>query len=159
MPSAEMIAYPKIRMEADAMLSSELKLFAQSARYTRSVKRRAKADNSSVAAVVWTVLEFQCIGPVRALVAHGTDQAGSPLPGQGEDRQDIGLVEIGVQLAIDRRAGRFDIGDIEELAIGASGKVRADRLARGRADAVTAGNVARLAAFLRPSGPRMRAIS
>src|ERR1700757_2616800 len=52
MPSAEMIAYPKIRMEADAMLSSELKLFAQSARYTRFVKRRAKADNSSVAAVV-----------------------------------------------------------------------------------------------------------
>ena len=40
------------------------------------------------------VIEFQFIGVVRAIVAHGSDQARSAIPGQGKDRQEIGLVKV-----------------------------------------------------------------
>jgi len=43
-------------------------------------------------------------------------------PGQGEDSKKIGFVKIDMQFAIERRAGPFNIGDIEELPIGAAGK-------------------------------------
>ena len=50
---------------------------------------------------------------IGSLVAHGSDKARSTLPGKGKDRQEIGLVEIDVQFAIERRAGGFNIGNIE----------------------------------------------
>jgi hypothetical protein len=55
------------------------------------------------------VFEFECIGAVSALIAHGSDQAGFTFPGQRENAQEIGLVEIDVQFAIERGASRFDM--------------------------------------------------
>jgi hypothetical protein len=94
------------------------------------------------------IFEFKGIDVVRALVAHGSNQPGSSLSGQGKDRQEIGLVEIDVQLAVDRWARRFNIGDIEDLPIGASGEAGADRLAYSRVGAVAADDVVRFADFL-----------
>ena len=59
-----------------------------------------------------------------------------------------------MQFAVERRAGRLDIGDVEDLPIGAAGKAGADRLAHGRARAVAAGEIGRLAVLSVPSGPR-----
>ena len=45
-----------------------------------------------------------------------------PSPASGKIAKEIGLVQIDMQFAIERGAGRFDIGDIEDLPIGAAGK-------------------------------------
>ena len=63
---------------------------------------------------------------VGALVAHGADQARAALAGQRKDRQEIRLVEVDVQLPVDRRSGRLDIGDVKHLAVGAAWKAAAD---------------------------------
>ena len=55
------------------------------------------------------------------------------------------------------RAAAVDVGDIEHLPVGAAGEAGAQRLAHERARPVAAGEVGRLAGFLRPSGPRSRA--
>ncbi len=94
------------------------------------------------------VLELELVGMIGPLVPDGSDQARPALPGQGKDGQKIGLVEVDVQLAVERRAGGLDIGDVEDLSIGAAGKACPDRLAHERARAVAAGDVARLADFL-----------
>jgi hypothetical protein len=91
------------------------------------------------------IFELKGIDAVRTLVAHGSNQPGSSLSGQGKDRQEIGLVEIDVQFGIDRWARRFNIGDIEDLPIGASGEAGADRLAYSRVGAVATGDVVRFA--------------
>ena len=94
------------------------------------------------------VMECECIGAVRALVAHGSDKARSPRPGERKNRQEIGLVKVDMEFAVERAAGGFNIGDIEKLTVTASRKACADRLAHSRAGAVTASDVARLAGFL-----------
>ena len=80
-----------------------------------------------------------------------------PCPGQRENREEIGLVEIDVQFAVDRRPGGLDVGDVEHLPIGAAGKAGADGLAHHRARPVAAGEVGRLAILLVAVGPRSRA--
>ena len=90
---------------------------------------------------------------IGALVAHGSDQARPTLPGQRKDREEISLVKVDMQFAVERRAGSFNVGNIEELPIGAAGKACTDRLAHNRAGAVTAGDVACLAGFLLPLRP------
>jgi hypothetical protein len=50
-----------------------------------------------------------------------------------------------VQLAIYRGAAGFDIGDVEDLPIGATRKTRTDRLAHDRARPITTRDVAGLA--------------
>ena len=67
------------------------------------------------------ILERKRIGKVGPLIPHGADQARAPLSGQGKNRQEIGFVEIDMQPAVERRAGRLDIGHIEDLTIGAAG--------------------------------------
>ena len=94
------------------------------------------------------VFELERIGVIGALVAHGSDQARPTLPGQGKDREEISLVKVDMQFAVERRAGSFNVGDIEDLPIGAAGKACTDRLAHDRAGAVAAGDVACLAGFL-----------
>src|SRR5438105_4302038 len=89
----------------------------------------------------------------RSVVAHRSDQARFSFSGQREDAQEIDLVEIDVQFAICRGAGGFDIGDIENLPIGAAGKAGADRLAHRRACSVATRNVLRLAVNLLTAGP------
>src|ERR1700730_7895557 len=80
------------------------------------------------------VFKRQRIGTAGTLVAYRSDQARLSLSGQRKDAQEIGLVEVDVQFAIQRGAGGFDIGDVKELSIGAAGKSGADRLAHDRAD-------------------------
>ena len=63
------------------------------------------------------VLEPERIGTVGALVPHGSDQTGTAIAGQREDGEKVGLVEVGVQFAIDGTTGRLDVGDVEDLAI------------------------------------------
>ena len=75
------------------------------------------------------IIECEGIGVVRALVADGPNKARSPLSSEGKDRQEIGLVKVGMELAVERAAGGFNIGDIEKLTVSASGKARAGRLA------------------------------
>ena len=82
-----------------------------------------------------------------------------PVARQREDAEEVGLVEIDVQFAVDRGPGRLDVGDVEELPIGAAGKAGADRLAHDRAGAVAAGDVGGLAVASAPSGPRSRAMT
>ena len=65
-----------------------------------------------------------------------------------EGREEIGLVKVDMEFAVERAAGGFNIGDIEKLTVTASRKACADRLAHSRAGAVTASDVARLAGFL-----------
>jgi hypothetical protein len=63
------------------------------------------------------VLEPERTGTVGALVPHGSDQTGTAIAGQREDGEKVGLVEVGVQFAIDGTTGRLDVGDVEDLAI------------------------------------------
>lgn len=49
------------------------------------------------------ILELQGVGVLGLLVAPGPDQPQPPLAGHGEDDQEIGLVEINMQLAVERR--------------------------------------------------------
>ena len=54
-------------------------------------------------------------------------------------------VQRRVQLAVHRRAARFDVGDVEEMVVRAAGKPDPQGLAHGRMRAVAAGDVGRLA--------------
>ena len=72
------------------------------------------------------ILEFQRFGMLGAFIAHRPDQARAASPGHGKDGQEVGLVQIDVQFAIDCRAAGLDIGDIEQLPVGAAGKAGAD---------------------------------
>ncbi len=103
------------------------------------------------------IFELQRVGVGGALVAHRADQPRPALAGQREDAEEIGLVEIDMQFAIDGGPGRLDVGDVEDLPIGAARKAGADGLAHDRAGAVAAGDVGRRAATSWPSGPRSRA--
>ena len=98
------------------------------------------------------ILERERIGMVGPFVPHGADQARAPLAGHGKDAQEVGFVEIGVQPAIDRRAGRFDVGHIEDLTISSAGISHAHRLAHDRTGTIAAGDVARLAGLLMAFG-------
>ena len=61
------------------------------------------------------IFEFERFGVIGALVAHCPDQPGASRAGKGKHGKEVGLVEIGMQVAVDRRAGCLDIGDIEDL--------------------------------------------
>ena len=98
------------------------------------------------------ILEFQRIGMIGALVPHRSDQTSAAFAGQRKDGKEVGFVEVDVQFAVDRGAGRLDVGDIEELAIGPAGKAGAEGLAHQRARAVAAGDVGCLAVLFLPVG-------
>ena len=58
----------------------------------------------------------------------GPDQPCAANAGEGKDGQEVSLVQVNMQFAINRRAGGLDIGDIEDLTIGAARKPYAHRL-------------------------------
>ena len=78
---------------------------------------------------------------VGALVPHRADQSRPPLSREREHGQEIGLFEIDVQLSIDRRAFGLNVGDIENLSIGAPGKACIDDPPHERAGAVAPRNI------------------
>ena len=88
-----------------------------------------------------------------ASVAHGADEPRAPLALQRKDGEKIGRVQGDVQLAVHRRPARFDVGDVEEMVVGAARETDLQRLAHGRMRAVAAGDVgglARLDGAVRP---------
>ena len=56
----------------------------------------------------------------RSLVPHRPDQSGPPVSGQREDAEKVRLIQINVQFPVNRWSVRLDIGDVEELSIGAA---------------------------------------
>jgi hypothetical protein len=68
-----------------------------------------------------------------------------PLPASGNTGKEVGLLEIGVEFAIKRRAGGLDIRDVKKVAIGAARISRTHCLAYDRVHAVAPGDVGRLA--------------
>ncbi|MNN24149.1 hypothetical protein D3C81_1375690 [compost metagenome] len=66
--------------------------------------------------------EFQAFGAIRALITHRADQTGTAFAGQGKHGEEVRFIQIQVQLAVHRRAAGLDVGDVENLLIGAAGK-------------------------------------
>src|SRR5262249_7528237 len=94
------------------------------------------------------VVEGQRLREVGALIAHSPNQTYLALAGEREDREEVGLLDVGVELAIDCETGSLHVGNIEEMAIGAARKGGAHRLADDGPHAVAAGDVGGLAALL-----------
>src|SRR5207302_474242 len=88
------------------------------------------------------------LSAVGALVAHCPYQPHPALAGERENREEVSLLEVGVELAVDCETGSLHVGDIEEMAIGTARKAGAHRLADARMHAVAAGDVGRLAVLL-----------
>src|SRR5258708_13151215 len=63
------------------------------------------------------ILELERLGMLGALVPNGSDQTSPAFAGQGEDGEEVGLVEVGMQFAVYGGTGRLDIGDIKNLTI------------------------------------------
>jgi hypothetical protein len=57
-----------------------------------------------------------------ALVPYNPDQPCAARAGQRKDGQEIGFVEVDMQIAVERRAGSFDVCDVKDLLIGATEK-------------------------------------
>src|SRR5579863_6362007 len=94
------------------------------------------------------VCEFQRVCVVGTLIAHGANQACAALASQRKEPEEIGLIEVDVQLTVERRTCSFDIGDIKHLSVGATDEPRADDLAHARTRAVAPGHKGRLAPLL-----------
>jgi hypothetical protein len=94
------------------------------------------------------ILEAQILRFARARIAHSADQSRPSFSGQGEHAEEVGFVEVDVQLTVERGSSCLNIGYIEQLPVGSTGKPRAKGLANQRARPVTTGEVGRLADFL-----------
>src|SRR5579863_5359407 len=68
-----------------------------------------------------------------------------PRPGEWEHGEKIRLVEIDVQLAVDRRTRAVNVRDIKKLPVGSPGEAHTHGLAHQRTRTITAGDVACLA--------------
>ena len=99
------------------------------------------------------ILEPELITALGALVAHGPDQAGAPLARKREDGEKIGLVEVGVQFAVNGRSRGRNVGDIKQLAVGSPGESGAHRVAHLRSRAVAAGDIRGLNRLALAVGP------
>jgi hypothetical protein len=69
---------------------------------------------------------------LRPLVAHRADQPRMACAVQRENRQEVGFIEIDVQLAIEGGPRSIYVGDIKHLLIGAAGEAGARAMSRIR---------------------------
>ncbi len=92
--------------------------------------------------------KLQGFGTLGAFVTHRADQSRAAFAGQWKHREKIRLVQVQMQLAIQRRAAGRDIGDVENLLIGAAGEVGVEGFAHHRTGAVATGQIAGLTDFL-----------
>src|SRR5436853_3598439 len=83
-----------------------------------------------------------------ALVAHRADQPRAAGAGQWKYRQEISLLEVNVELAIDRGAARLDIRDVEQLTVGAARISGPHCLTHNRVDSIAPCDIICLAHFL-----------
>jgi hypothetical protein len=74
------------------------------------------------------VLETERIGVVGSLVPDSPYEARPSPRREREYGQEVSLVQVHMQFAVQRRAGRFDVRDIEDLSIGTARKSGGHRL-------------------------------
>src|SRR5262245_10533835 len=91
------------------------------------------------------ILELERIGMLGAFASHRADQPRTALTGQRKYREEVGLIEIGMEFAVDRWAGGLHIRDIEQVLVGAARISRAHCLAHDRVRAVASSDVGCLA--------------
>ncbi|HKM74317.1 MAG TPA: hypothetical protein VJX94_30370 [Stellaceae bacterium] len=75
------------------------------------------------------VLELERLGMIGEFVPYDSNETSPAFAGRREDGEEVGFIEVRVQLAFDRGSGRLDVGDIEDLAIGPAAKAGAGSLA------------------------------
>src|SRR5260221_7826514 len=92
----------------------------------------------------------QAAGLVVGAGAHGADEPRVSISLQRKHREKIGRVERGVQLAIHRRAARFDVGDVKEVFVGTAGKTDRESLPYRGMRATAAPNKRSIARPARP---------
>src|SRR5262249_6109071 len=99
------------------------------------------------------ILELERISMLGAFASHGADQPRTSCSGQRKYREEVGLLEIGMEFAVDCWAGGLDIRDIEQVLVGAARISRAHCLAHDRVRAIASGDVGCLACFFPAVGP------
>ncbi len=85
--------------------------------------------------------------------AHGADEPRVAVLFQRKDGKKIARVQRDVQLAVHRRAARFDVGDVEQVIVRAARETDRQRLPHRGTRAVAAGDeggLARLGGSVRP---------
>src|SRR5215469_2861896 len=93
------------------------------------------------------VLEFERISMPGAFAPYRADQPRTSFSGQRKHREEVGLLEIDMEFAIERRAAGLDIRHVEQVLVGAARISRAHRLAHNRVRAVASSDVGCLACF------------
>ena len=91
------------------------------------------------------VLEPQALRVLGALITHSADQPCTARAGKRKDAKQVRLVEIDVQLAIERCAAAFDIGNVEDVPVRPSRKAATERLTHQRARAIATREIKGLA--------------
>ena len=91
------------------------------------------------------ILELKHLSMLGAFVSNRSDQSRTSLSGQRKYGEEIGLLKVGMEFAIQCSAGGFDIRNVEEVAVGTACIPRAHRVPHDRVHAVAAGDVERLA--------------
>ena len=84
------------------------------------------------------VVEGELTVVLALRVPHAPDEPDSPLALHGKGEQEVGLVEVDMQLEVGRGAFCFDIRDVEQALVGSPWKPNAERLAHGRMGPVAA---------------------
>ena len=77
-------------------------------------------------------------GLLGLIVANGAYEADATVVVEGEDGEEVGVVEGDVELAIGDRAARLDVGDVEEVRVLAAREADVERLTDDGAGAVAA---------------------
>src|SRR5205085_4905329 len=70
---------------------------------------------------------------------NGADQPGATRRFERKHRGEIALVDRHVELTVDHRTARLDVGDVEQMLVRSAREGDAEVLADGRARAVAAG--------------------
>jgi hypothetical protein len=89
------------------------------------------------------VFEGQIVDELAMARLDGSNQADAPFVRQGEDGQEVGIVEVAVEVAVDRGPFAGHVSHVKDLRIGPTGKARAHDLADFRLRAVAAGDKSR----------------
>ena len=104
-------------------------------------------DTHALGHVPADVLPAQRRPRVFVLRGYRADQPPRPPAFQGEDPQEVGVVERHVQLVVDHRPARHHVRDEEDVRIGPAGKADAQDLTHPRMGSVAAREIGRLTGF------------
>ncbi|MND79788.1 hypothetical protein D3C80_715430 [compost metagenome] len=102
------------------------------------------------------VLEAQGLGVFGAFVAYRADQARATTAGQREHGEEVCLVEVHMQFAVECRAAALYVGDVENLLVSPAGKPGIQGFAHNRPGTIASGQVTGLADFLLTVGQVQR---